>query len=222
MLSPTAGLTVDAGATDCYNGGMAKPRKTAQARTEARRRRLQERSTVHAASLSALAVFVVGLTVFTVLAILPGTPVRNFWLLVTVNGQVSPRSDLYQSLFAQIERQEVLFVSPLCLLCGGLTLGRLTPRRIPGLRLLRAAGIVAVGVVLACVIFRWGLILYGQQGHLQAGELNTQVEKTQLACSLGWIIAYLAGTGVGVRWRDSGFQRQLDAAEGSRFSLSRR
>ena len=200
---------------------MVKPRKTARTRTYARQRRLRERSTVFAASLSASTVLLVGLLTFIVLTNIPGTAIRNFWLLVMVNGQVSPSSELYRSLFAQIERQEALFVSPICLLAGGLVLGRLMPRRIPRPRLLRTAALVAVGVVVACVLFRWSLILWGQHGRLHAGEIDTQIELTQVVCSLGWIIAYLVGTWIGVQWRDVGHHAEENHSKTDTLSLSR-
>lgn len=200
---------------------MAKPRRTAQVRTQARQQRLRERSTVFAAGLSALTTFLAGLAIFITLASLPGTAVRNLWLLLTVNGQVSPSSPLYRTLFTQIERQEALFFSPVCLLIGGLALGRLVPRRIPRPRLLRAAGVVAVGVVLACVLFRWGLILWGQQGHLQAGELDARTETTQAVCSIGWIAAYLVGVWFGGLWRDAGRSAEADTSETGSLSLTR-
>lgn len=219
---PKSSLPVDGSDTACYNVSMAQSRTTARTRTDARRQRQREQSAALAAGFSVLTIFLVATLTFLILLNLPGTPVRNFWLLLTVNGQVSPNSQLYRDLFAQIERQEALFVTPFCLLIGGLALGRLMPKRIPRLRLLRTAGIVTVGVVLACILFRWGLILYGQQGHLRAGELDTQVALTQTACSLGWIIAYLIGTWVGVLWRDAGHRNDADQPPAPTFSaLSR-
>lgn len=172
----------------------------ARIRRRERVQRQRERSPALAATLSALTFFLVALLIFIVEMNIPTHPVRNFFRLVAY-GDTTPGSQLYLQLMGQIEREDMFFVTPLSLFCAGLVLGRLTPRRIAPFRLLRIAAAVSFSVVAACILFRWGLILYGQHGHLRPGEIDTQLAETQTLCIVGWLIAYLIGAALGVLWR---------------------
>lgn len=150
--------------------------------------------------LSAVTAICVCILIFVIDLNTPTNPLRNLFRLLAY-GQTSLSSPLYQSLKAQVEREDLLFVTPFSLFCAGIVLGRLTPRRITNLRLIRIAASVGLGVMFVCIAFRWGLILYGQHGHLTAGEFNMEIVKMQALFLVGWLIAYLIGVLIGVFWR---------------------
>lgn len=187
---------------------MAKPRTTAQTRKQARLQRERERTAITAIMLSIATVFVVALASFIVMANTHGSALFNLWKGLQADVPISPRSALYAQLLSQVEYQEALIITPLSLLCGGIALGRLISPKFTRLRLLRVATAVSAGVLAACLLFRWTLIIAGQNWHLRAGEIDTRLELTQAACMVGWMVAYLLGTWLGVLWRDASHPRE--------------
>lgn len=180
---------------------MAQFPTTARTRRRERLQRHRERSPGLAVFLSVLTAICVCLLIFIIEINTPTNPLRNLFRLMAY-GQITVSNPLYQHLLAQVERQDLLFATPFSLFCAGIVLGRLTPRRIANARLIRIAAMVGGGVILACIVFRWGLILIGQHGRLQAGELDLEMVKIQIAFLIGWLIVCLVGVLIGATWRN--------------------
>ena len=182
---------------------MAKPRKTSQARTRARLQRERERTPAFAVSLSIATIFLVALIAVIVMCNTYGTALYNLFQGLMAQ-TLSPRSVLYGQIISQVEFQEAVIFTPISLLCGGIALGRLISTRFTRIRLLGIAATASAGVLMACLLFRWTLLLVAQHGHLFAGEITSRLVLTQIGCTVGWIAAYLLGTWLGVLWRDQG------------------
>ena len=109
-------------------------------------------------------------------------------------------------------REDALFVMPLSLLCGGVALGRLAPRTVSRKNLL----LVPVGITLICNLIRWGIIvagmiIAGKGGHQIAGIVDWQIVRNQTLATVGWILAFVIGTGFGTLWRDARRKREASA-----------
>ena len=167
-----------------------------------RKRRIRERPLWQAALWSVAVTMALGLLAFQVAVRWPGTPLHNFWELVVVNGQVSPTNPLISQFLEQVRWQDVLIETLLCLMGGGIALGRLAPRSATRGRVLGAGVGGAALVVVIILALSWTLEARQRGGHLDGGDIDAQLVATQLGWIAVWTLAYLAGALAGLRWRD--------------------
>ncbi len=132
----------------------------------------------------------------------PGSPLNNLWNLLVVNGQVRPDNPLIAQYLGEINRQDLVFLSYACLFGGGVTLGRLAPRSATRREVLLAAAGGTSGIVVFCLALAWALQLWLQHGHLAPHQIDAFLVATQLGWAVSWVLVYMAGTALGLRWRD--------------------
>ena len=174
----------------------------AQRRAARRQRRRQERPLAAAAVWGLLTVFALGIGAFLVEVNLPNTPLHNLWNLIVVNGQVSPNSPLLLQLLSQVRDQDVLLTSFLCQFGGGLVLGRLAPRTRTRRAALWVALVTATVAVALWLALGWLSQAGLQGGHISSGQVSAAYVARQAAWGAGWVLAFVAGAGVGLGWRD--------------------
>lgn len=177
-------------------------------------RRVRERPLWSALLWSLFAVAALGLTAFEADLHWPNSPLNNLWNLLIVNGQVSPDNPLIAQFIRDINQQDLLFLSYACLLGGGITLGRLAPLRASRSRVLAAAAGATIGIAVLCLVSAWSLQLHLQGGHLLPHQIDAALVAIQLGWTVSWVLVYVAGTVLGLRWRDrrKAGQREADAA----------
>lgn len=118
----------------------------------------------------------VGLLILGVQLLLPSSAVHNMYLLAHYNSSPTLRDDpLFQQWMDAINREEALFATPLCLLCGGLTLGWLAPTYAGRGRVLRVAALFAFAVVAVSLAFVWPTAIVQQNRLNEAGGHIVQV-----------------------------------------------
>ena len=163
-----------------------------------------------------------GILTFQVAVQWPGTPLHNFWELMVVNGQVSPTNPLIDQFLEQVRGPDVLIETLLCLLGGGIALGRLAPRSAARGSVLRAGVGGAALVVVIILTLSWTLEVVQLRGHLSAGTIDAQLVATQFGWIVVWTLAYLVGTLAGLRWRDRQASSAQDAAAGTTSEVTER
>lgn len=187
-----------------------------------RKRRVRERPLWQAALWSVVVTMALGILTFQVAVQWPGTPLHNFWELMVVNGQVSPTNPLIDQFLEQVRGPDVLIETLLCLLGGGIALGRLAPRSAARGSVLRAGVGGAALVVVIILTLSWTLEVVQLRGHLSAGTIDAQLVATQFGWIVVWTLAYLVGTLAGLRWRDRQASSAQDAAAGTTSEVTER
>ena len=186
-------------------------RTTTQKRTALRGRAKKRERPLGAAIGWGLAVTLgVGLVILTVQLLVPGTFLRNYYLLLLhAPSATLPLSPLTRQLSEEVAREEALFSTPLSLLCGGLTLGRLAPRYAGRRRVLAAGAIMAFGVLAVSLSFLWADNIYTTR-FFNVHEGGVTAHPTapadylvrQSLWGLLWIAVSVLGTWLGLRLRD--------------------
>lgn len=189
-------------------------------RSAQRRARKRERPLGTAIAWGVAAMMGVTAASFIILMLVPNSALHNFFVLASqANSATLPLSDLYQQWRESIEREEALIVTPLSMLCGGLTLGLLAPRYAPRRRVLLSGAAMAailLGVVLA---FTWTAALI-ESGITNRNEGGLIAKKTappeliarQAAWDIGFICICALGTGLGLKLRDRRTRVEPEAA----------
>ena len=148
--------------------------------------------------------------IFAILMAIPTSALHNFFELCLHNPSATlPFSQLYQDWSEKIQTEEALLVTPLSLLCGGLTLGWLSPRYASRKRVLVSGAAMAFGLLIVCLAFAWGNaihetnVLANSQGGLVA-RLAAPVSYIvrQTLCVLAWTAVCVLGAFLGLRLRD--------------------
>lgn len=179
------------------------------ARTRGRAKR-RERP-LGAAIGSGLAVTLgVALAILIVQLLLPHSFMRQYYDLLRHSPSATlPFSALYQQLSEETAWEEALFATPFSLLCGGLVLGRCAPRYSPRRRVLISGGVMAFGILVVSLTFLWvdniyttNLLNSHEGGYISHSTAPLAYVLRQGLLDLGWIIACVFGTWLGLRWRD--------------------
>ena len=140
-----------------------------------RKQRKRERTLGQAIGLAVAVTLGVGLLIFVILMLVPGTPLPNFYQLAHNNASSTLRTDpLFLQWMDKIDELEALLVTPLSLLCGGLTLGWFAPHYATRRRVLISAAAIALGLVTLSLAFLWPTAI------LQQDALNTHAGGTQV------------------------------------------
>jgi MFS family permease len=159
------------------------------------------------------------LLIFAVLMAMPGSAVHNFFDLCLHNPSATlPFSQLYQDWSAKIQVEEALLVTPLSLLCGGLTLGRLAPRYASRRRVLLSGAMMAFGILVLCLAFDWvnavhetNLLADSQGGMVARLSAPVSYIVRQTLWVAAWTAVCVLGAALGQRLRD----RRLPVSAGS-------
>ena len=140
----------------------------------------------------------------------PHSVLHNFTLLAHYNASATlPLDPLYQDWSSQLQEEDVLFVTPFSLLCGGLMLGRLAPSYAPLRRVLLGGGLLGLGVLAASLGFTWPEAIF-QQNTMNAHEGGRQVSLTappaliakQALAAIFSVAVCVLGAWLGLRLRD--------------------
>jgi len=174
-----------------------------------RKHRKRERTLGQAIGLALAATLGVGLLIFLGLFLLPQSALHQFYLLAHYNSSSTlPTSRLFQQQMDNIDLEEALLVTPLSLLCGGLTLGWCAPRYSAARRVLFAGGATALGVLALCLAFVWPATVYQQNllnthegGQITLSTIPVSLILRQALLSLVWTAVCVLGTWLGLRLR---------------------
>lgn len=198
---------LDASAAWGYNEAMARTRGRAKRR---------EQPLGVAIGLGLAATLAVGVLIGVILLLIPGTVVHQFFSLVhNASSATLPLDPLYQEWAEKIAREDVLFVSPLSLLCGGLVFGWFAPSYVARRRTLLSGAALGFGVLAAVLAFIW-LEASKQQTLMNHNEGGQQVILTappefillQALCIAVWTALCILGTWLGLTLRDRARSRQ--------------
>ena len=192
---------------------MARTQAKAKVRTN------RERPLGTAIAWGVAAAFGTGLLLFAVQMAVPSSAVHNFIDLLRHNPSATlPFSQLYQDWFAKIQVEEALLVTPLSLLCGGLTLGLLAPRYAARRRVLLSGAAMAFGVLVFCLAFTWipsvletNLLAASQGGMVARLAAPVSYIVRQTLWVAAWTAICVLGAALGLYLRD----RRLPASPGS-------
>ena len=182
--------------------------RTTQGKT--RRAKKREQPLGAAIALGLTATLAVGIIITVISVLIPGTPAHQFYSLVQhIHSATLPLDPLYQEWSEKISEEEVLFATPVSLLCGGLTLGWLAPSYADRRRVLISGAALGFGVIAVSVAFVWGFGLLDQNtlNHTEGGQ---QVNITappaliigQAVSIVVWTAVCLFGTWLGLRGRE--------------------
>ena len=181
--------------------------KTAERRT--RRAKKRELPLGAAAGFGLAASLAAGTLIALTLVLIPGTAAHQFFSLASgIHSATLPLDPLYQQWMEKISEEETLFATPVSMLCGGLTLGRLAPSYAGRRRVLLSGAALGFGIVAAAVAFVWvfGVLNQNTLNHLQGGE---QVKLSappdlivrEIVSIAFWTAACVLGTWLGLRRR---------------------
>lgn len=181
--------------------------RTRAARGKAKRR---ERPLGTAICLGLAVTVGVGLVILLVQLLLPGSFLRDYFLLLRHSQSATlPLSPLAQQLAEEAAREEALFATPFSLLCGGLALGLCAPRYAPRRRVLVSGGLMAFGILAVSLTFLWvdnlyttNIINQHEGGFISHPTAPVGYLVRQALWGLGWIAACVLGVWLGLRWRD--------------------
>ena len=147
----------------------------------------------------------VGLLILGIQLLLPSSAVHNMFLLAHYNSSPTLRDDpLFQQWMDAINFEEAVFATPLCLLCGGLTLGWLAPAYAGRGRVLRVAALLAFALVASSLAFVWPAAIIQQNRLNEAGGRIIQVGippelmVRQALWSVLWIAVCVLGAWAGL------------------------
>ena len=183
---------------------MASTTRTRGTRAKAKRR---ERP-LGAAVCAGLAVTLgVVLVILVVQLLLPSSFMRQYYELLRHSPSATlPFNSLYQQLSEKAAREEALFATPFSLLCGGLTVGLLAPRYAPKRRVLVAAGLMALGILVVSLSFLWvdsintsNLLNTHEGGYISHPTAPLGYLLRQALWGMGWIAACILGAWLGLR-----------------------
>ena len=182
-----------------------------------RRAKRRERPLGAAVGWAVAASLGVGLLILGVQLLLPSSAVHNMFLLAHYNSSPTLRDDpLFQQWMDAINFEEAVFATPLCLLCGGLTLGWLAPAYAGRRRVLRVAALLAFALVASSLAFVWPAAIIQQNRLNEAGGRIIQVGippelmVRQALWSVLWIAVCVLGAWAGL-WA-KGNRRGVSAA----------
>jgi len=162
-----------------------------------------------AIGLGLMVSFGVGLAIFLIEIAIPGTSVRNiFDLIVHDSSATLVLGPLFQGYEFNFQREEALFVTPLALLCGGLTLGLTAPRVLKLMQVLWAAAGMSTGLLAVSLAFAWYVGLYetDQLARSEGGMVARQTAPPEYVLNLllwhvSWVIVCVLGAYLGQRYR---------------------
>lgn len=189
-------------------------RKTAPGKARRGKKREQPLGAAIALGLAATLLAIIVIAVASVL--IPGTAAHQWYSLVEhIHSATLPLDPLYQDWLEKITEEEVLFATPLSLLCGGLALGWLAPSYVERRRVLISGALMGFGLVAASVAFEWvvGLASQNALNHIEGGQ---QVNLTappelivkQIVVAVFWTAICVLGTWLGLRGRERARQAQ--------------
>ena len=190
-----------------YTNSMARTLTRGKEDTGRRgRAKRRERPFGVAVGWAVAATLAVGLLILGVQLLLPTSAVHNMFLLAHYNSSPTLRDDpLFQKWMDAINFEEAVFATPLCLLCGGLTLGWLAPAYAGRRRVLRVAAILAFALVAASLAFVWPAAIVQQNrlnnavgGRIIQIGIPPELMVRQALWSVLWIAVCVLGAGAGL------------------------
>ena len=154
--------------------------------------------------------FGAGLVILLVLRSLPGSVITHLFQLSLHAASPTLRGDpLYQQYSDQLDELDALLGTPLSLLCGGLTLGRLAPRYATRRRVLLSGAAMAFGINVVTLAFTWlsAVIEQNRINHREGGYIYPitaplDLIVRQIVFILVWTGVCAFGAWLGLRWRD--------------------
>lgn len=166
-----------------------------------KKQRRRERSVGQAITLSVLTDFAVGLVIGGILLAQQYSKLRNLYDLLHYNeyGGVYS-SELYLDLNQTRAVQDTI-VTAVCTLVGGVVLALLVPKLLPAKKTLGASLLASFIFLLLTVGFPWIVRLVVENGRINPHDVNNSFLIYQTACTFGWLISGLVGTGLGLWWR---------------------
>ena len=200
------------------------PRTTAHTttRTTARTRRKakRERPLGAAIGLGLAATFGVAVVILVVQYFIPNSSLYNLvQMSLHTQSATLPFDPLYQQYQESLNREECLFGTPFPLFCGGLLLGRLSPHYATRRRVLLAAAAMALGSVVASLVFGWSDALFStnqiaghEGGHVARLSAPLDYIVRQSLWGVFWIAVCALGAWLGLRLRDRRSRPADDAA----------
>ena len=169
----------------------------------------RERPLGTAIGLGLAATLAVGIFIALALLLIPGTVAHQFFRLAHYNASATlPLDPLYQNWAEKMQEEDVLFGTPLSLLCGGLVLGWFAPSYVSRRRALLSSAALSIGVLAVSLAFQWAAAVT-QQATLNAHEGGQQVNLTAPPALIFrqalWVIVWTAicvlGTWAGLALR---------------------
>lgn len=221
LYHAACGFPLDAAGESGYNERMA--RTIARTRGKAKKR---ERPLGSAIGLGLAVTFGVAVVIFLVQFLMPGSMLHNYFnLLLHAQSATLPFSPLYQQWAASLQREEALFATPFSLLCGGLTLGWLSPGYASRRRVLLAAASMALGILVVSLAFIWSDALFAtntlathEGGHVARLIAPLDYVVRQSVWGLIWIAVCVLGAWLGLRLRARQSSHGNDAAPSLRVA----